>query len=310
MKRVESNTPKGLLSNTPLLVSFLLVVDSLHFVFARVLHEFGMPPDAGAFYVLGMAALQLFVIALIRKRLNFSLLKENLIFFVSIGFMVAVSTAMNYAAVAWINPGTASMLGKTSVLFGLALGILWLKEKLRLPEVIGSGIAILGVFAIAFQPGGLLQLGSLVVLTSTFLYSLHAAVVKRYSADMDMLEFLFFRLAMTASFAFLITAVQGHLVWPSLEVWGIILLVSTVDVVISRGLYYLALRILDLTYHSIVLTLSPVVAVMWTFVLFTELPTLQEIVGGSAVLIGVLVVSLAQARRKRLIRQTYNSAIE
>jgi drug/metabolite transporter (DMT)-like permease len=64
--------------------------------------------------------------------------------------------------------------------------------------------------------------------------------------------------------------------------------------VISRTLYYVVLRRLEMSIHSIVLTLSPVAAVLWSLLLFDTLPTLQEFLGGAAVILGVLIVTIRQ----------------
>jgi drug/metabolite transporter (DMT)-like permease len=284
--------------NAPLLVSLLLVFDSLHFVFAKLLSPY-MPPESGAFYVLTIAALQIFVISLFRGGVTLSVFTKNLWFFIALGVMVGVSTVMNYTAVSWIDPGTASLLGKTSVLFGVGFGVFWLREKLSAIEVIGSFVAITGVVVIFIQPGEFLQLGSAVVLGSTFLYSLHAAVTKRFGEEMDILDFLFFRLACTAGIVFILATAQGALVWPSSDGWLVVLLAATVDVVISRFLYYVALRRLNLSFHSIILTLSPVVTILWTLLLFKISPDLEQILGGLAVLIGVFIVALSRYHMER-----------
>jgi drug/metabolite transporter (DMT)-like permease len=69
-------------------------------------------------------------------------------------------------------------------------------------------------------------------------------------------------------------------------------LVGTVDVVVSRTLYYVALRRLKMSVHSIVLTVSPVATIVWSLLLFDTLPTLQQFLGGIAVILGVLVVTV------------------
>jgi drug/metabolite transporter (DMT)-like permease len=67
-----------------------------------------------------------------------------------------------------------------------------------------------------------------------------------------------------------------------------------VDVTISRTLYYLTLRRLNLSFHAIILTLSPAASVLWTLILFDIQPTLSQLIGGVAVIAGVLMVSLSQ----------------
>ena len=171
---------------------------------------------------------------------------------------------------------------------------------------------------IAFQPVDALRLGALMLVVSTFLYAFHMAVVKRDGGELDFLNFFFFRLLATSIFLVLIsfswrtlaplvtterasanivdTFTTSTLVWPSLTAWGLLLLVAVVDVVISRALYYLALRRLNVSLLSVLLTLSPVAAVLWSILLFGERPTAQQLIGGLIVLVGVAVVT---GRRRR-----------
>ncbi len=284
-----------LVDNVPLVVIFLLLVDSLHFIFARLLLPY-LPPATSAMYVLGVAALEVTFFVRVWGRARLEIFRRYLWFFLAVGFLVAASTALNYTSVAFIDPGTASLLGKTSVLFGLGFGLIWLRERFNITETVGAVIAIAGTLIITFQPGDYLRLGALLVLLSTFMYALHAALVKRYSSDMDLAEFFLFRLLCTTGFLFLFVVGRGQWVWPSWQAWLILLLAGTMDVTISRGLYYVALRRLKLTHHSLILTLSPVVTILWTLLLFGVTPTLQQLAGGVAVLVGVLMVTIGRDR--------------
>jgi len=66
-------------------------------------------------------------------------------------------------------------------------------------------------------------------------------------------------------------------------------------VVISRGLYYLVLRRMDMSVLTIILTLTPVVTWVWSMALFGWRPGLAEIGGGVATLAGVLIVTASRA---------------
>jgi drug/metabolite transporter (DMT)-like permease len=287
--------PPRLIDNVPLVVVFFLLVDSLHFIFARLLVPY-LPPGTSAMYVLGIATVEIAIFTMIWGRIRFDIFRRYIWFFLGVGFLVAASTALNYTSVAFIDPGTASLLSRTSVLFGLVFGLLWLRERLTAFESAGALVAIVGVFVITFQPGDYFRLGSLMVLASAFMYALHAALVKRHSGEMGLEEFFLFRLACTTGFLFLFATSRGELVRPGWQAWLILFLAGTIDVAISRGLYYMALRRLKLTHHSLVLTLSPVTTILWTLLLFGVRPTVQQLIGGAAVLAGVLMVTVGRGR--------------
>jgi len=274
-----------------LLIAALLMIDSLHFVFARLMLPH-IEPAVSAMYVMMIGMAVVGVYGFIRGQIKIDLLFKNIWFFLSVGLLVAVSTNINYEAVAFIDAGTAAILGKTSILFGLGYGLFWLKEDFNRPQIIGAVVAIVGVFVITFQPGDYLRTGSLMILGSACMYALHAAIVKRFGQNMEFINFFFFRLFCTSAILFVMAVTRKSLVVTSATAWGLLILVGTLDVAISRGLYYLALRRLKLSIHAIILTLSPVAAILWALFLFDTLPNIQQAIGGVGVIIGVMVVLL------------------
>lgn len=287
------------MARQPPLLLLLLLVDSLHFVFARLLRPF-LPSGTAALYVLAVGTLEVGVYLWITRQISWQLLRQKWWFFLTIGFLVAFSTSMNYLAVAYIDPGTAALLGQTTVIFALLFGLYWLREKLSVFEILGALVAIIGTFIISFQPGDFGQFGSLLVLLGASMYALHAAVVKRYGGEMDFANFFFFRLLMTTMFLSLFAVGRGQFTWVNDgRVWPLLLLVGSVDVVISRLLYYLALRRLNLTIHAILLTLSPVITIGWSLILFDERPSWQGLLGGVAVIVGVVIVTVVRNRKQR-----------
>ena len=292
-----TETYPKLWQNAPLVIGLLLLVDSLHFIFARLLHPY-LPGGTSAFYVLTIATVEVGLFLGLRRRIDFSVFRANILFFLTIGLLVAASTTFNYIAVGYIDPGTASMLAQSATLFALGFSIFWLREKLVGSEIAGALIALVGVFIISFQPGDYLRLGSLLVLSSAFMYALHSAIVKRHGGQIEFGNFFFFRVLSVSGFLLIFTAARGQLVWPGWEAWRLLLLAGTVDVVISRVLYYLALRHLQLSFLTIILTLSPVITILWSIVLFGEKPTVQGFIGGAAVILGVMIVSWSKSEAR------------
>ncbi len=286
--------------NAPVVIAVLLMVDSLHFVFARLLLPY-LPGGTSAFYVLAVATVEVAIFLALRRAIRFDILRQNLRFFLAIGLLVALSTTFNYVAVAYIDPGTASLLAQMSTIFAMGLSLIWLRERLNRIEIVGALVAIVGVFVINFQPGDYLQLGSLLVLGSSFMYALHAATVKRHGGELEFRNFFFWRVASTTGFLLIFTVARGQMAWPEPQAWIVLIVAGTVDVVISRVLYYLALRRLRMSVHTVILTLSPVITILWSLALFGELPTLQGLIGGAAVIAGVAVITAGRARGRQAL---------
>ncbi len=278
---------KNLCKNRFILVTGLMLVDSMHFVFARILLPH-IAPSVAAMLVLGIGTVEIFFIIILKTPRKFSLSGKQLPMYLSIGFLVGASTYIDYEAVAYIDPGTAALLFQFSIFFGLALGIIWMRDRLTTIQVIGSVLAIAGVVVITFQPGDYLRIGSLLVLCSALMYSLHAAIAKRYGSGIDFMNFFFFRLLSTTIFLFLFSFAHQELIWPDGATWLLLVMVGSVDVVISRALYYMALRQLKVSIFSISFALSPVAAMLWTVLFFNTYFTLKQILGAILVLTGAL----------------------
>ncbi|NCF69324.1 MAG: EamA family transporter [Chloroflexi bacterium] len=283
----------------------LLLVDSLHLIFARLLLPY-LPPTSSSFYYMTIATVQIALYAAVRRQIDWHVFRDNAKFFLVIGFLIATATATSYTAVVYIDPGTASLIARMSTIFALGFGIFWLKERFVRGEKIGAAIAVGGVFIISFQPGGrsdLLWLGTMLVLVSTFCYALHAAIVKKFGGEMDFTNFFLFRMASSSLFLLIFAAGRGELVWPEgREVWLILLLTATVNVTISRSLYYIVLRRFKLSILTIILTLSPVITILWSMALFDERPSLQGLLGGTAVILGVILVTMSKRTEKQAVR--------
>ncbi len=134
------------------LFAVLLFVDSFHYIFARMLLPH-LHPTVSAFFVLLVAAVELGIYGGVRRELHWHTLRTHFWFFAAIGFLIAASTVLSYLSIAYIDPGTASMLAKTGIVFSLILSVIWLHERLTQRQVAGAALAVVGAFIISLQPG-------------------------------------------------------------------------------------------------------------------------------------------------------------
>jgi drug/metabolite transporter (DMT)-like permease len=276
----------------------MLLTDSLHYVFAQLLLPH-VAPGTSALVVLAVATVELGIYGMVTRRLHWRPFWDRRWAFLAIGFLVAAATNLSFHAVKYIDPGTASLLSQTSTLFALAFSFVWLRERLSPMQVVGAVLAMVGALIVTFERGNYLRLGALIVIGSAFMYALHAAFTKRYRKDMELADFFFFRLLCSTVFLLILAGATGDLEWPVARAWPLLILTGTVDVLVSRTLYYIALQRLKMSVHAIVLTVSPLAAVLWALLLFDSLPTLRQLMGGIAVVAGTLIVVSQSVRPSR-----------
>ena len=296
MQKILTSPPAQIEAGQLPMLALLLLFDSMHFIFARLLLPY-VSPNVSAMYVMIVATIQVGIYGVATGQLGLAALRNHWRFFLIIGLLIGISTHLGFIAIGFIDVGTAAMLNQISTVFSVGFGLFWLREHFSPIQLLGTGIAILGSFVIAYQPDARLQWGALLIIVGSFCYSLHFAIVKRHGSQIDFVNFFFYRILSTALLLFLSAAGRQVLSWPSLQGWLVILVTATVDVTISRIFYYLALRRLNMSLLSVISTLSPVAAIVWAVLLFGTLPTGQQLLGGLAILVGVLVVTGMKGRK-------------
>jgi drug/metabolite transporter (DMT)-like permease len=121
-------------SKNLLIISTLLLLDSFHFVWARLLLGVSNPRTS-ALYVMVVATLAVGVYAAAKRQINFGVLRKHLVFFVLIGLLIAGSTNLSYIAVSYVDPGAATLLTQLSTpLRGMDKCLTCSARKLRKTE--------------------------------------------------------------------------------------------------------------------------------------------------------------------------------
>lgn len=138
---------------------------------------------------LGLAAID----PLLLTALRFTLAALPWVFFVrrppvAIGWLAAYGLIFGVAMWALINlgielgvpPGTAALLIQFSAFFTLGWGVLLFREQLSLGQILGVGLAALGLINIIFSsPGHATTVGYGLLLVSAFSWSVGNVIIKR-----------------------------------------------------------------------------------------------------------------------------------
>jgi len=95
-------------------------------------------------------------------------------------FGVGMWGAINYGIAAGVAPGIASLIIQLSAFFTMFWGAILFKEKLRFAQIIGSGIAMIGLAGILATKSGSHQIaGILLIVFSAISWSVGNVIIKK-----------------------------------------------------------------------------------------------------------------------------------
>jgi drug/metabolite transporter (DMT)-like permease len=190
-----------------------------------------------------------------------------------------------------VTTAFGALLNATTALFSALLAWLWLREPTTLLRLTGlvlgfAGVAVLAWGQVSFKPGGsgLAVLGGLCAAIS---YSVVAVYVRRSLSGVPSLT-----VATGSQLAAGVVLLPFMLrTWPvhavSTKAWLSVLLLALMCTAVAYILYFRLLARLGAQGASTVTYLVPLFAMLWGDLFLHEHPTLQMLVGGAIVLLGV-----------------------
>ena len=262
------------------------------FLFMRLgAHEFG--PIALAAVRVGLASAML--VPLLASRGQLGELRAHWRGLLVVGALnSAIPFALFSFAALSITAGLSSIVNATTPLWTAIVAFVWLRQSLTPWRVAGlvvgfAGVAFLAWDKASFKPGadhsGLLALAACA--TATLCYGVAANATKRLLSGVSPLT-----VATGSQFsAALLLALPAAVVWPaaapSALAWGSALALAALCTALAYILYFRLMSRVGPTNAVSVTFLIPLFAILWGALFLREAVTLQMVVGGAIVLVGI-----------------------
>lgn len=220
-----------------------------------------------------------------------------------------------YLALKLTSVGYALLFQYTAPLLLMAYGVLTRTERMTGAKLLAGFLALCGcALMLLGQAGGVAAvswMGTLAALGSACAFAFYSAFGQRLLRDYDS------RTVMTYAFTFAALAwVTVRPVW-TLEwqrfdgqTWLFVVYLSTLATVVPFGLYLASLRYLEPSRANLTSALEPVVASAMAWVWLGERMQPWQVVGGLAVLSGVILLQLEAPLRAWISRSRANVADE
>lgn len=274
------------------------------FLFMRLgAHEFG--PVVLAAVRVGLASVML--VPLLASRGQLGQLREHWRGLVVVGALnSAIPFALFSFAALSITAGLSSIVNATTPLWTAIVAFVWLRQGLTRLRVLGlvigfAGVAFLAWDKASFKPGAD-HSGFWAVLAcagATLCYGVAANATKRFLAGASPLA-----VATGSQFsAALMLAAPAAVLWPAAmpsgTAWGAALALAALCTALAYILYFRLMSRVGPTNAVSVTFLIPLFALLWGALFLGEAVTLQMVLGGGIVLVGIaLALGLVGSPRR------------
>ena len=195
------------------------------------------------------------------------------------------------------GPVTATFLVQFTAVFTILFGAVFFKERFTRLEAVGIVVAVVGVFVLAYGNLSLEIVSTLVLLGAALLFASANSLSKAYVKNVDpvalaggnsMFMFLFI-------FAFAILTGKLETAFPS-ETLVYAFLGSVTGVVLSFVLFFKALQVYAVSKTATIRTIEPFLTAIFSFVILALPTTVNQLVGGVMIVIGVATLSLTKGK--------------
>jgi O-acetylserine/cysteine efflux transporter len=199
-----------------------------------------------------------------------------------------------WAGLQRMDPTLAAFLNRSEVILTILLAIAFLHERFTRGEAVGATICIAGILLMRFTLRAEFSMGFWLVLTGAVFAGINEFIAKIAVRHVPVRTIMWFRsLILAASFWLILMARNEPLTGLS-TVWPGILLLGVVGPVLARLAYMNALKLIPLTRAAIVAQTYPVFVLLLSLAVWRQMPTLREMTGGMAILVGCTIMILAR----------------
>jgi len=213
----------------------------------------------------------------------------------------ASNTALFFLGLKLMDPSMSSFLQRSQVVFTIALGAVFLGERLRRGEWTASLMIIGGLFMITFHGGGVSIAGSAAILGSTFLGSACAVVIRKVGCRVGAQTLAFARTAALLGMYLLYAAfTPGSFSVPPGGTLAKIAAGSFLGPFFMVAASYKALEYMEAGKAALLGSLQPFFIMAGAFLVFGTFPGRRGILGGALMIAGNILFIRANLGKRRV----------
>jgi drug/metabolite transporter (DMT)-like permease len=200
----------------------------------------------------------------------------------------------------YTSPGHSALMYSLTPLFVYMLAIPLLKERLKFKKVIGILIAFAGVVAILLDGNIKMEpnfvWGDLIIFFGVIAWALYTVLGKKLVDKLGSVYAITYTLT-AGAFLFVPMGIYNTATFDFTQVdilpWVALAFVTIVTSSIAYPIWYWALKYMEASKLTVFIFLQPVLAALLSYIFLSEELTTNFIVGGSIVILGVILTEKA-----------------
>ncbi len=210
----------------------------------------------------------------------------------------AMGSVLYTYGIAMYGPVNATFLVQFTAIFTILFGVTFFHEGFTWLEAIGVVVAIAGVFVLAYGDLSLEIVGTVVLLGAALFFASANSLSKLYVRHVNPVALAGGSSMFMFLFLFTYTVLTGKLATSLLSETLLYTVIGSVTgVVLSFILFFKALQMFEVSKAATIRTMEPFLTTIFSFVILALTPTINQLVGGTLIVVGIIVLSLTKGKQ-------------
>lgn len=213
--------------------------------------------------------------------------------------IISITSALGTLLWAWslklASAGSVGLIGRADIIIAILLGTIFLGERFSWKTILGTIIAIGGLFLVANIPSEISLFAIGIILLMRFLYTMQSFFVKKSGQNLRGISFTFLRLSIMTIFLFLLALTTKSLNMPSLFILILVILSKFFGAYIGRIFYFEAHKYWGIGHINLLSLAQPVLLLIGAWLLLNEPMPAQKLIGAAILMSGLFIIVLEKS---------------
>jgi chloramphenicol-sensitive protein RarD len=267
----------------------------LNFIFAKLLVDLINVETSNTIWFMFASILYVSFFILKSKTKNFKIIWKMKKEILLVGFLSSIGAIFWMYGIFYAGTNNMSFVFQFNIIFTILLGITFLGDRFKKLEAVGILVAIVGIIILAYNNSEISIFSIAIILTSAFFNSLTNLALKIFVRKTNPIVMAGGRaiLIFLIILGYSLTTNKLQTSIPSIA-FLYAFLGGLTGAFIGFIFFCKALEKIKISKVMTLRTIEPFLVVIFSFVILLIIPTINQLIGGSIIVIGIIIIILTK----------------